>query len=156
MRFDNRVTRDLGVDIPIVQAPMGWIARAPLASAVSRAGACGIIETSSCLVSAPVSPALFKNACNLKIASESLCFNDALCDTSICQLMRFGYHATAFGGFIPRSRDSAGNTSPSSLRIVAPTNLPLAFTRNVSGNGSRKRAIIARKSSSDRHTPCSR
>lgn len=47
MRFDNRVTRDLGVDIPIVQAPMGWIARAPLAGAVSRAGACGIIETSS-------------------------------------------------------------------------------------------------------------
>ena len=47
MRFDNRVTRDLGVEIPIVQAPMGWIARAPLASAVSRAGACGIIETSS-------------------------------------------------------------------------------------------------------------
>lgn len=47
MRFENRVTRDLGVEIPIVQAPMGWIARYPLASAVSRAGACGIIETSS-------------------------------------------------------------------------------------------------------------
>ena len=47
MRFDNRVTRDLGVDIPIVQAPMGWIARAPLAAAGSRAGALGIIETSS-------------------------------------------------------------------------------------------------------------
>ncbi len=47
MEFDNRVTRDLGVSIPIVQAPMGWIARAPLASAVSRAGALGIIETSS-------------------------------------------------------------------------------------------------------------
>ena len=46
--FDNRVSRDLGVDIPIVQAPMGWIARSQLASAVSRAGACGIIETSSC------------------------------------------------------------------------------------------------------------
>jgi enoyl-[acyl-carrier protein] reductase II len=45
--FDNRVTRHLGVDIPIVQAPMGWIARSRLASAVSRAGACGIIETSS-------------------------------------------------------------------------------------------------------------
>jgi len=30
-----------------VQAPMGWIARAQLASAVSRAGALGIIETSS-------------------------------------------------------------------------------------------------------------
>ncbi len=47
MKFDNRVTRMLGVEIPIVQAPMGWIARAPLASAVSNAGALGIIETSS-------------------------------------------------------------------------------------------------------------
>lgn len=47
MRFDNRVTRDLGVEIPIVQAPMGWIARSQLASAVSNAGALGIIETSS-------------------------------------------------------------------------------------------------------------
>ncbi len=47
MRFDNRTTRLLGVDIPIVQAPMGWIARSALASAVSNAGALGIIETSS-------------------------------------------------------------------------------------------------------------
>ena len=45
--FDNRVTRMLGVEVPIVQAPMGWIARAQLASAVSNAGALGIIETSS-------------------------------------------------------------------------------------------------------------
>ncbi len=45
--FDNRVTRDLGVEIPIVQAPMGWIARSRLASAMSATGACGIIETSS-------------------------------------------------------------------------------------------------------------
>jgi enoyl-[acyl-carrier protein] reductase II len=45
--FSNRVTAMLGVDIPIVQAPMGWIARSPLASAVSNAGALGIIETSS-------------------------------------------------------------------------------------------------------------
>lgn len=45
--FDNRVTRMLGIDIPIVQAPMGWIARSTLASAVSNAGALGIIETSS-------------------------------------------------------------------------------------------------------------
>jgi len=43
----NRLTRLLGVDYPIVQAPMGWIARAQLASAVSNAGALGIIETSS-------------------------------------------------------------------------------------------------------------
>jgi enoyl-[acyl-carrier protein] reductase II len=45
--FSNRVTEMLGVDIPIVQAPMGWIARSQLASAVSEAGALGIIETSS-------------------------------------------------------------------------------------------------------------
>ncbi len=43
----NRVTEALGVEIPIVQAPMGWIARAQLASAVSNAGGMGIIETSS-------------------------------------------------------------------------------------------------------------
>lgn len=47
MKFRNRVTEMLGVEIPIVQAPMGWIARAKLASAVSNAGAMGIIETSS-------------------------------------------------------------------------------------------------------------
>ncbi|HQZ33010.1 MAG TPA: nitronate monooxygenase [Ilumatobacteraceae bacterium] len=43
----NRVAELLGVDYPIVQAPMGWIARSQLASAVSNAGAMGIIETSS-------------------------------------------------------------------------------------------------------------
>ena len=43
----NRITEMLGVQYPIVQAPMGWIARAQLASAVSNAGAMGIIETSS-------------------------------------------------------------------------------------------------------------
>ena len=47
MRFDNRVTRLLGIEIPIVQAPMGFIARSQLASAVSNAGGLGIIETSS-------------------------------------------------------------------------------------------------------------
>ncbi len=47
MNFDNRITRLLGVEIPIVQAPMGWIARSQLASAVSNAGGLGIIETSS-------------------------------------------------------------------------------------------------------------
>lgn len=43
----NRVTAMLRVEVPIVQAPMGWIARARLASAVSNAGGMGIIETSS-------------------------------------------------------------------------------------------------------------
>ena len=46
-RIQTRVTDLLGVRYPIVQAPMGWIARAQLASAVSNAGALGIIETSS-------------------------------------------------------------------------------------------------------------
>ena len=47
MKFSNRVTEMLGVEIPIIQAPMGWIARSRLASAVSNTGAMGIIETSS-------------------------------------------------------------------------------------------------------------
>ncbi len=45
--LSTRVTELLGIDYPIVQAPMGWIARAQLASAVSNAGGLGIIETSS-------------------------------------------------------------------------------------------------------------
>ena len=47
MAIDNRITRLLGVEYPIIQAPMGWIARAQLASAVCEAGGLGIIETSS-------------------------------------------------------------------------------------------------------------
>ena len=43
----NRVLAHTGAKYPIVQAPMGWIARTQLASAVSRAGGLGIIETSS-------------------------------------------------------------------------------------------------------------
>jgi enoyl-[acyl-carrier protein] reductase II len=43
----NRVLAHTGARYPIIQAPMGWIARTPLASAVSRAGGLGIIETSS-------------------------------------------------------------------------------------------------------------
>ncbi len=47
MPFENRVTALTGARYPIVQAPMGWIARAQLASAVCNAGGMGIIETSS-------------------------------------------------------------------------------------------------------------
>lgn len=43
----NRVVQHTGAKYPIIQAPMGWIARSQLASAVSNAGAMGIIETSS-------------------------------------------------------------------------------------------------------------
>jgi len=47
MAIGNRVTSMTGTKYPIIQAPMGWIARAQLASAVSNAGGMGIIETSS-------------------------------------------------------------------------------------------------------------
>jgi enoyl-[acyl-carrier protein] reductase II len=43
----TRVSEVLGVDYPVVQAPMGFIARSRLASAVSNAGGLGVIETSS-------------------------------------------------------------------------------------------------------------
>ena len=45
--ISTRVSELLGVRYPIVQAPMGYIARAQLASAVSNAGGLGVIETSS-------------------------------------------------------------------------------------------------------------
>ncbi len=47
MAIKNRVTEMLGIKYPIVQAAMGWIARAPVASAFSNAGGMGILETSS-------------------------------------------------------------------------------------------------------------
>ena len=47
MILKNRITEMLGIEIPVVQAPMGWIARSQLASAVSNAGGLGVIETSS-------------------------------------------------------------------------------------------------------------
>ncbi|HMC70375.1 MAG TPA: nitronate monooxygenase [Mycobacteriales bacterium] len=43
----TRVTELLGCSLPIVQAPMGYIARSQLASAVCEAGGMGVIETSS-------------------------------------------------------------------------------------------------------------
>lgn len=41
----NRIQSLLGVDYPVVQAPMTYIARAELAAAVSEAGGLGVIET---------------------------------------------------------------------------------------------------------------
>lgn len=41
----NRIQSLLGVDFPVVQAPMTYIARAELAAAVSAAGGLGMIET---------------------------------------------------------------------------------------------------------------
>lgn len=43
----NRFLAHTGARYPIVQAPMGWIARSQLAAAVCEAGGLGIIETSS-------------------------------------------------------------------------------------------------------------
>jgi enoyl-[acyl-carrier protein] reductase II len=43
----NRVVRDTGSTYPIFQSPMSWIARSRLVSAVSAAGAMGVMETSA-------------------------------------------------------------------------------------------------------------
>lgn len=43
----NRIQDLLGIEIPIVQAPMTWIARAELAAAVSEAGGLGVVESLS-------------------------------------------------------------------------------------------------------------
>lgn len=47
MALKTRITEMLGIEKPIVQAAMGWIARSQLSSAFSNAGGMGIIETSS-------------------------------------------------------------------------------------------------------------
>ena len=47
MAIATRITEMLGIEKPIVQAAMGWIARSQLSSAFSNAGGMGIIETSS-------------------------------------------------------------------------------------------------------------
>lgn len=44
--FANRVTQLLGVDVPILQAPMGYIATPRLVAAVSEAGAMGLVPGS--------------------------------------------------------------------------------------------------------------
>lgn len=46
MRFDNRVTQLLGIDIPIFSAPMGFVAKPDLIAAVSNAGAMGLLPGS--------------------------------------------------------------------------------------------------------------
>lgn len=45
--MSNRVLAHTGARHPIIQAPMGWIARSRLAAAVSAAGGLGMVETSS-------------------------------------------------------------------------------------------------------------
>lgn len=45
--MNNRFLAHTGAKYPIIQAPMGWIARAQLASSVCNAGGLGVIETSS-------------------------------------------------------------------------------------------------------------
>jgi len=46
MLFDNRITSMFGVDIPIVQAPMGYVAKPTLVAAVAEAGAIGLVPGS--------------------------------------------------------------------------------------------------------------
>ena len=41
------VTEKLGIEYPIIQGCMQWIARAPLVAAVSEAGGLGILSSST-------------------------------------------------------------------------------------------------------------
>ena len=45
-RFDNRITRLLGVDVPIANSPMGFVATADLVAAVAVAGGIGLVPGS--------------------------------------------------------------------------------------------------------------
>lgn len=47
-KLTTAVTEKLGIEYPIIQGCMQWIAMAPLAAAVSKAGGLGIISSSSC------------------------------------------------------------------------------------------------------------
>lgn len=47
-KLKTAVTERLGIEYPIIQGCMQWIAYAPLAAAVSKAGGLGIISSSSC------------------------------------------------------------------------------------------------------------
>jgi len=46
MKSDTRVTKLLGIDVPILSAPMGWVARPDLVAAVSEAGGMGLVPGS--------------------------------------------------------------------------------------------------------------
>jgi len=45
--FKTRITETLGIEYPIIQGAMLWLARAELASAVSNAGGLGIISSAT-------------------------------------------------------------------------------------------------------------
>ena len=45
-RFDNRITRLLGVDVPIANSPMGFVVKSDLVAAVVRAGGIGLVPGS--------------------------------------------------------------------------------------------------------------
>jgi len=43
----NRVCKILGIEKPVIQAPMAWITSAELVAAVSNAGGLGVLGTSA-------------------------------------------------------------------------------------------------------------
>ncbi|MEW5855688.1 MAG: nitronate monooxygenase [Myxococcota bacterium] len=46
MRFDTRVTRLFGIEVPIIQGPMAWLSEARLVAAVSNEGGLGVLGAS--------------------------------------------------------------------------------------------------------------
>src|ERR1700732_3750173 len=90
----NPITDLLGVKYPIVQAPMAWIARAQLASAVSNAGGLGMIETSSGDFDAVKSELrlmrrLTNRPCGVNLALLYLQRDDSIIDYVIDEEVRF-------------------------------------------------------------------
>jgi len=90
----NRVVRDTGARYPIIQAPMGWIARSRLASAVSAAGGLGMIETSSgefdaVKVEIETMPHLTRNAFGVNLPLLFLKRDDSIVDWLIAHGPRF-------------------------------------------------------------------
>lgn len=45
--WKTRVTETLGIELPVIGGPMQWLSRAPFVSAISNAGALGIITSAS-------------------------------------------------------------------------------------------------------------
>jgi len=89
MATTNRVLADTGARYPIIQAPMGYIATWPLASAVSNAGAMGIVATTGGLEFAREELAQTRShtttpfGANVIVSSGSGAVIDAICDAGV-------------------------------------------------------------------------
>lgn len=96
----NRFLEQTGAQYPIIQAPMGWIARSQLASSVSNAGGLGIIESSSgdavaCREEIEKMGALTDQPFGVNLALRFLADDAMLC--YICEESKVKYVTTSAG-----------------------------------------------------------